>query len=284
MIEIEELPEYTYNSFSHNSINDVLSNSLEFKKSTEFIKFFKFLARFDNYSFFNSTLIYIQNKNVAYYGSRYFWKKRFKRNINKNARSYLILTPYRPITIVYDIIDTNGEMSIDEILSIGLPFSPFKVNGEIDKRIYDNLFRNIGKWQIPIYFRPLTYFNAGHITNAISERLEICICSKKSKEENFSIIIHELAHLMLGHTQHLHIINIEKPHFKYELPQRSNLSRSEKELEAEIIALLICKRYGLETHAMEYIAIHIINNNSIKHFNYHTVIKVADKILRLFLG
>ena len=283
MQEFLETTEQKSKSFSKSAIDDVLKDSLQLGGSKQFIQFFRFLSRFNYYSFFNSSLIYIQNREVAYYGSRYFWKKKFNRKINNNARPYIILTPFSPITIVYDIVDTIGNKSIEELLEIGLPFNPFQVKGKISEKVYNDLRQNINKWQIPIYTRPLSYFNAGHITVERSGRLEICVCSKKTKEETFSTIIHELAHLMLGHTQCKYLINRDIKDSKIKLAQRANMNISSMELEAEIIAFLICNRYDLETTSIEYLTGYIQGEASIKNFSYNTVIKTADKIINIFL-
>jgi len=67
-----------------------------------------------------------------------------------------------------------------------------------------------------------------------------------------------------------------------ELMQRP-ISRTAKELEAETISYLISKKIGLESRSAEYIASYIKSDKDLIEFSYETVIKIADKIERLFL-
>jgi len=264
------------------NINMLLSTSLINSKSDEFINFFKFLSRFNHYSKYNSMLIYIQNKDVAYYGSGGFWKKKFNRNIKEEARPYIILTPFTPVTIVYDIIDTEGEIPIEELLEKGLPFQPFSVLGELNTKQYSKLLGKLKDWGIPLHNKPLSYFHAGYIWTP-KGHLEICINTKKSITENFVVIIHELAHLLLGHTGFEKISN-NRNKKELKLTNRLGLGRSVEELEAETVAFLIASKYGLTTKSAEYLAGYIRNENDLINFNYETVIHVADKIERMFLS
>jgi hypothetical protein len=227
-------------------------------------------------------LVYIQNKDVAYYGSEAFWKKKFNRDIKEEARPYIILTPFSPVTIVYDIIDTEGEIPVDELLARGLPFQPFSVSGELSSERYSKLLSTIKDWGIPLYNKPMPFFNAGYIWTP-KGRLEICINTKKSISENFVVIIHELAHLLLGHTgfENLHNSRDDK---ELKLKIRLDLGTTKQELEAETVAFLIASKMGIMPHSAEYLSGYIRDENDIKYFDYETVIHVVDKIERMFLS
>ncbi len=269
---------------SYQSINNLLSSSLIKSRSDEFIKFFTFLSRFNHYSKYNSMLVYIQNKDVAYYGSAGFWKRRFHRTIQQNARPYIILTPFSPVTIVYDIMETDGNETAEELMKTGLPYQPFTVKGTFSEELYDRLLKRMKDWGIPLLKKPLSYFSAGYVWAKDNGRLEICINANKSIDENFVVIIHELAHLFLGHTGYEYLTNTSKKEdVKMKLRNRRGLGRSIEELEAETIAYLISRKIGLTTQSAEYLAGYIHNENDIGRFNYETVIHTVDKIERLFL-
>lgn len=265
------------------SINELLSKSLELKQSKKFIDFFKFLSRFSHYSNYNSMLVYIQNKDVAYYGSTYFWRKKFNREVNEDARPYVILMPFGPVTLVYDIIDTIGEKTLEELFEKGIPYQFFDVKGQFNDVLSDRLFERIHDWGIPLRYKPMSFFTAGFVSTRDSGYLQICLNTKKSIEENFVVIIHELAHLFLGHTGHEFLILKNNSDKKMKLKNRPYLGRSMQELEAETIAFLIANRHGLTTQSAEYLAGYIHNENDLKNFNYETVVHIADKIERLFL-
>lgn len=102
-----------------------------------------------------------------------------------------------------------------------------------------------------------------------------------SKEANFSVLMHELAHLFLGHTGHKELKHIDKKR-TIKLPQRK-LTKTAEELEAEATSYLLCHQLGLVSQSAEYIAGYIRNENDLSQFSYEAVIKTADKIEKIFL-
>ena len=48
-------------------------------------------------------LVYSQNPEVQYFGTRDFWKKTFDRTVNENARPYVIIVPFGPAALAYDV-------------------------------------------------------------------------------------------------------------------------------------------------------------------------------------
>jgi hypothetical protein len=263
------------------TIDELFRKSLRFRSTKDFNRFFNFISRFHHYSRYNTMLVYIQNEAVTFFGGKAFWEKRFNRTIKENARPYIILSPGSPIMLVYDVFDTDGEESPNDFLIRGLGTKPFEVMGKIENRVFEHALNEARKWGIKISFKPLSYFNAGYVTTILKGYLEICLKEGMTQEENFSVLIHELSHLFLGHTGHKKIqyYGKEKP---FNLPVRKLPSRTE-ELEAETISYLICKKIGLESRSSEYLAGFIQNQDDLSNFSYELVIKVADKIEKLFI-
>jgi len=271
------------NSFINDkfTIDELLRRSWNFRNSHEFTKFFDFIERFNHYSRYNSMLVYIQNEAVTFFGGVSFWEKKFNRTIKKDARPYIILTPKGPVMLVYDVFETEGKESPEEFMQKGLGSKPNEVIGEIDKRIYDLAIAETKKLGIKISFKPFSYFKGGHVTTIYAGFLEICLKEGVRNEENLSVLIHELAHLYLGHTGHkkLHYQGKDKP---TDLLQRK-MSRTAEELEAETVSYLICHKLGLITQSSEYIAGYITKDQDLLEFSYEIVIKTADKIEKFFI-
>ncbi len=56
---------------------------------------------------------------------------------------------------------------------------------------------------IRISFKPLSFFNTGYITTIFHQGPpEIALKAGMSYEQDLAVLIHELAHLFLGHTGH----------------------------------------------------------------------------------
>jgi hypothetical protein len=187
-----------------------------------------------------------------------------------------------PVMLVYDIMETEGKDNPKDFLDKMFGKKIFEVKGRLKPRIYEGAIVAAESWGIPIIFRDLSYFKGGHVTTAITGRLEICLKTGATLEENFTTLLHELAHVLLGHTghQYLHKMNPEK---RMTLPKREKLSRSAEELEAETVKFLISTKLGLIPNSESYIAGYITNIDDLLTFSYETVIKVADKIENMFL-
>ncbi len=263
------------------TIDELLRRSWKHRNSESFLRFFSFIARFNHYSRYNTMLVYIQNSSVTFFGGTSYWRKRFNRHIKEDARPYIILAPNGPIMLVYDIFDTTGAQTPEQLLETGLGAKPFEVLGKLKSGFLQKVLEKVRAWGIKLTYKPLSYFNAGYITTISKSYLEICLKEGMSDEVNFAVLIHELAHLFLGHTGHT-----ELKHFAKEKPLRithRTISRSAEELEAEVISFLICKKMGLETRSAEYIAGYIKSENDLIQFSYEHVIKTADKIESTFL-
>lgn len=183
--------------------------------------------------------------------------------------------------LVYDVYDTEGEESPEEFIEKGIGGDPFEVKGNIKPDTFSYIFEELYKWGIKILFKPLSYFNEGYITNLIRGKIEIALKEHSTMEKNFATLIHELAHLFLGHTGHprLKYIKNENP---TNLPNRK-LSTEAMELEAEAVSYLICHKLFLETRSAEYIAGYIKSEKDLLAFSYENVVRVADKIENLFI-
>ncbi len=264
------------------TIDELLHRSWQHKGSEEFFKFFNFIASFNHYSRFNNMLVYLQNEAVTFFGGTAFWKKRFNRTIKEDARPYVILAPMGPVMMVYDVMDTEGKETPEEFLEKGLGSKPFEVKGKINPAFFENAISVAYKFGIKIVFKDQSYFKGGHITTIFSGKLEIALNKNNKVEALLATLMHELAHLFLGHTGHKELSR-SNPDKKIKLMQRK-LTRTAEELEAETVSFLLCKKLGLETRAADYIAGYITNEDDLINFSYEAVIKMADKIEDLFLG
>jgi len=265
------------------SIDELFNRSIKYQGSKEFINFIEFISRFNHYSRFNNMLVYLQDRTVTFYGGTNFWEKKFNRHVIEDARPYVILQPFSPVMLVYDVLQTDGKETPKEFLDNFLGSEPFKVSGRINPKILDDALAIARSWGIKISFRPLSYFNAGYIITIFKGYLEIALKEGMSYEQNIAVLIHELGHLFLGHTGHplLRLSAKEGQGKEMKLINRK-LSQTGEELEAETISFLICKKLGLETRSAEYLAGYISSKKDLKEFSPELVIKIADKIEEMF--
>ena len=58
---------------------------------------------------FNAMLLQVQKPGLTYAASAADWRLRFGRKPKEGARPLLILWPFAPVALVYDVMDTEGE-------------------------------------------------------------------------------------------------------------------------------------------------------------------------------
>lgn len=264
------------------TIDELIRRSWNLRDKRDFTKFIDFISKFEHYSRFNTMLVYIQNEEVTFFGGTSYWKKNFNRTIKKFAKPYIILAPKSPIMLVYDVMDTEGDDSPKDFLDKMFGGKLFEVKGRIDPKIYEDAVWTARSWGIQVIKKPLNYFKAGYVTTEITGKLEIYLQVEASVEENFTVLLHELAHVLLGHTGHkeLRKAGTEK---RLVLPEKRRINRSTEELEAETVSYLISTKLRLIPRSEEYIAGYLKNLNDLVQFSFELVIKVADKIENTFL-
>jgi len=264
------------------TIDELFKRSQRYRDSKEFFRFFDFIAKFKHYSRYNTMLVYLQDESVTFFGSSTFWKKKYNRLVITDATPYVMLQPFGPVMLAYDLFQTAGKDTPEEFLEKGLGTKPFEVMGRIRPEILDDAIEIARSLGIKISFKELSYFNAGYVTTIFKGHLEIALKKGMSYEQNLAVLIHELGHLFLGHTGHPILRAINGNGASIKLMQRK-MTRTAEELEAETISFPICKKLGLETRAAEYLAGYIKCDEDLENFSYELVIKTADRIEELFL-
>lgn len=275
---ITEQTDYIQDKFT---LDALFKRAYLYRNSKEFIRFINFINRFNHYSRYNTMLVYAQNRAVTFFGGEVYWRKKFSRTIKEDARPYVIMAPGGPVMMVYDIFETEGELSPEQLLEDGLGIRPFEVKGHFIPKTMHNALESAFSIGLQVKFKPLSYFNGGYVTTIFSGKVEINLNEYAPPAEQFCTLLHELAHLFLGHTGHKYLYYINKPK-AITLPQRK-LSTSAEELEAETVAYLIMYKLGLETRSAEYIAGYIKSDQVLLEVNYEIIIKTADKIEKLFI-
>ncbi|MEP6794271.1 MAG: hypothetical protein ABJB16_08100, partial [Saprospiraceae bacterium] len=85
------------------TIDELFRRSKKYQGSKAFLQFFNFIAGFHHYSRFNTMLVYLQDDTVTFFGGTHFWNKKFNRTVKEEARPYVILQPFGPVMLVYDV-------------------------------------------------------------------------------------------------------------------------------------------------------------------------------------
>jgi hypothetical protein len=261
------------------ALNGLFLDSARYKKSAEYLRLLKYIARFSQYSPYNCMLLHIQNPEATYVATPNQWKKRFNRTVKPGARPLLILAPNCPIMFVYDLVDTEGEI-------LPSPWQdPFAVNGKLKTSVWMQTMKNCDQYGIAI--DPSANMNFLHAGTAFRLRTGNQIVSSFCGEpfdfliainhnldlsSQYSTLVHELGHIFSGH-----LGSREGDWWK----DRRDLDTSAEEIEAESISYLVCMRRGLQTKSAEYLARYSANHINLPPVDVDRILSVTYWIERM---
>ncbi|MDG2790254.1 hypothetical protein R7Z80_17635 [Vibrio sp. 1733] len=111
------------------TFDELIDLTRNYRGSSDYFRFIKFVAKIKNYSAYNIALIYAQDPNVTYVASKTDWLKKHNRTVKPEARPLIILAPFHPVMFVFDVNDTEGEHNCQKEFSI---LFGLKVNSQFE--------------------------------------------------------------------------------------------------------------------------------------------------------
>lgn len=260
-------------------LSNLLDQSRLYHQSKDYKELLDFITRLRNFAPFNAFILNLQKPGLRFAASQHDWRQRFGRDVKEGARPLLILWPFGPIALVYDVDDTEGELLPDSVLQA------FRAVGELTKNHIIGFMQPLQGQGIELKLIEYGDAHAGHIQSGQKpEGLEIGqrstdakkrpaylirVNSKHDPNVQFVTLIHELAHLYLGHLG---------PDKYLKIAERSRPKHEQRELEAESVAYLICKRNGVESKSEEYLANFVNANTTMGNLDFYLILKAAGQI------
>ena len=273
------------------TIDELFQRSMQFKNSKEYWSFFNFIGKIIHYSHYNAMLIYMQDPTVRYFGTPGYWKKTFDRTVNEGAKPYVIIVPFGPAALAYNLYETSGELTPDEFLTRGFKGELFQIKGDIPKELYTEIKKGLIEYKIYVDEVPMPFNKNGETDDYSNGTIRIKISNRTTPAQAFATLIHELAHNFLGHMGNKTLIketiikagkNKGKRKIETIQIEGRTVGHDIREIEAETVSYVICSRWNLEQAAEKYISPHISEEN-MKKISPETIIRVADKIEDYFL-
>lgn len=230
-----------------NTLNEGIKDALNSEKYKSFLNV---MSKCHNYSYTNSLLIALQNENATIIKSFMDWKKDGV-SINKNEKGIKIFYPIKQVFIEYQK-DDKGRIALDEngekievgkneriTFRVGRVFDISQTNADREKyelkkesaeKILnkDNIISTLEKISgIKIEFNN----NLGRANGRYNPELQkIEVRGNMGDIKTISTCVHEVAHSLL------HNKNSEL-----------NLSKEQKEFEAESVAYVVCKNLNVDS-------------------------------------
>jgi hypothetical protein len=250
-------------------LDHLLTDSRLYRSSKDYNDLLEFVSRLRNFAPFNAMLLQIQKPGLSYAASAWEWRECFGRTIKEGARPLLVLWPFGPVALVYDVLDTEGEDLPEDVAS-------FVAHGEIDEERFSCGLVLAAKRNIQCVMVDAGDNAAGSIrVFRRAQREEETTVYRMQLNRNHSLpvrftsLAHELGHLFLGH------LGLDR---KLNIPSRPPLSHEERELEAESVAYLVCARNGVESKSQTYLKNYVDVHTTVGDLDLYQVMRAAGQV------
>ncbi len=251
------------------SIDELFRRSKRLRLDEAFAEAITFVSRLRKYSAYNNMLVYLQNPFARYWATAKHWHNEYGRTVKEDASPMVILAPMTPVLMVYEIEDTIGEPLPAQFTQA------FEVHGELAEEIFRKTLDNCARDRIVADAGKLGLTVGGVAMRAVPPsqvKARIKLNQNHNFKRQYATLAHELAHVYLGH------IGSDKDRW---WPSRLGLSRSQREIEAEAAAFVVCRRAGLLTNSDEYVAGYIQNVQDLTGVSIDLIVKVAGYIEKM---
>jgi hypothetical protein len=250
-------------------LDRLLAESKLYKTSKGYWELLQFTSRLRNFAPFNAILLHIQKPGLTYAASDSDWRLFFGRTAKIDARPLLILWPFGPVALVYDVQDTEGPDLPPDVQS-------FFAHGEITEERFSGFYPKLAKRNIHCAEFDGGDAKAGSIRvhgQTVAEKPQriyrLQVNRNHSVATKFVTLTHELAHLFLGHLGKDPALNI---------PERPRPTYAQRELEAESVAYLVCARNGIRSQSEKYLSDFVAKNQTIDNLDLYQVMRAAGQI------
>lgn len=250
-------------------LDDLLQDSRLFHTSEGYKALLDFVVRLRHFAPFNAMLLQIQKPGLRHAASRADWMERFQRTVKEDSRPLLILWPFGPVSLVYDLDDTEGPDLPKHIYA-------FPAKGAVREESIAAFVHRLAKVGVSISFIDAGDNNAGSIVRTMigtppkgKSAYSMQINQNHNPNTQFATLTHELGHLFLGHQGADKALRI---------PGRTDIKHVQREMEAESVAYLVCCRNGVETGSESYLANYVNSNPTIDQVDLYQVMRAAGAV------
>ena len=250
-------------------LDRLFSDSRLYTSSADYMKLLEFVVRLRNFAPFNAMLLQVQKPGLSYAASAHDWETRFGRRPKEGARPLLILWPFGPVALVYDVLDTEGE-------ELPAQVSMFPAHGTIREGSIFRFCKLAEKKRIKVDLIDAGDRKAGsirlrwHPIEPDEPRSYLLKINRNHEPPTqFATLTHELGHLFLGHLGQDKALKI---------PKRAVLNDRKRELEAESVSYLVCARNGVVSKSEAYLSRFVSEHNTIESIDIYQVMRAAGHV------
>jgi hypothetical protein len=250
-------------------LDALIENSKLYRNTADYKALLDFVVRLRNFAPFNAMLLQVQKPGITYAASAADWWERFERKPKDGARPLLILWPFGPVALVYDVLDTEGKELPEDVY-----FSP--AHGPIGENEISNYRRRTNNKNIVWDDLDAGDGKAGSIqcvkraTKPGEKNLYRMLVNKNHLQAvQFVTLVHELGHLFLGHLGSDKDLGVS--------PRQIPGDRW-RELEAESVSFIVCARNGVTSKAETYLKNYVDQNTTVENVDIYRIMRAAGQI------
>jgi IrrE N-terminal-like domain len=249
-------------------LGTLLAQSRLYRTSADYKTLLDFVVRLRNFAPFNALLLQMQKPGLSYAASQTDWWKRFGRTPKYKARPLLILLPFGPVGLVFDVMDTEG-------LELPSDVSFFPAQGPVAEADIELYRRKIEGKHISWLDYDAGDRSAGEISCLVPPMAggpglyQIAVNQNHEPPTRFATIVHELAHLFLGHLGPDGVLGV---------PERHQPTHALRELEAESVAYIVCGRRGVKTKSETYLKSYVNEHTTVDDLDIYQLTRAAGQI------
>ena len=256
-------------SYERSLLDQLLAESRLYKTSRDYQELLDFVCKLRNFAPFNAMLLQIQKPGLSHAATAKDWLRKFNREIKPHARPLIILWPFGPIALVYDVADTEGAPLPNDIFA-------FQASGNLSPNQLKRFSTLLKKKNIAWNWIDAGDNSAGQITllnrrregRKIVSNYRIDINKSHPSNVQFCTLCHELGHLFLGHLGKDHLSSAERP----------NVKHAQMELEAESVAYIVCQRNNVTPRSQTYLSNFVNDNASVERMDLYMIMRAAGQV------
>lgn len=233
-------------------IDDLLAEVREYRDVGGDAEVLDFVSRLPRLGPYNAALVLLQRPGARYVATAAEWRRRFDRQIRHGANPIMILVPFGPVHLLYDVTDTEGGDLPRSIVE------PFDTLGDVTDSGLNRLVSMVNRLGIGYRETERGSTQAGELScrrrPGTDVRWDIAVSSRLTPAAKTATIFHELGHLFAGHLGAYEGLEIGS-----RVEELSAADPAMPEVEAEAIAWLLCRRVGITPQSGKYVAGHLEN-------------------------